>query len=147
MQRHRVIFQYTESSWNCMSASSERWDVAELAILVIRRADPLTLEYVRRWAGWWKWHIWYSMRKNLRGKMALRRYLQDGPRAVTWHVAELKENAPSSPPYQQNMEQHEQFETCGGMRRRIAFLCNQFPKMPMYKERMQGKFHFEIWRG
>ena len=40
------------------------------------------------------------MRKNLRGKMALRRYLQDGPRAVTWHVAELKETAPSSPPYQ-----------------------------------------------
>ena len=27
-----------------------------------------------------------------------RRYLQDGPRAVTWHVAELKETAQVAPP-------------------------------------------------
>jgi hypothetical protein len=30
-----------------------------------------------------------------------REYLQDGPRAVTWHVAELKETAQVLPPYQQ----------------------------------------------
>ena len=32
-----------------------------------------------------------------------RRYLQDGPRAVTWHVAELKETAQVTPPYQQDI--------------------------------------------
>jgi hypothetical protein len=64
VQRDRVILQYTESSACSMFASSEWWDgldVAELAILVTRRADPLTFEYGKTRA---IWNVWGNEKEN-----------------------------------------------------------------------------------